>query len=141
MERGAPPSSTAEAGNEAAAGSSIEAATAQEKCKAKPAGTRRTKLVKVTQEYIDCILKDREERPPGPFPKRSLESIDKLHADATELREEVCSAWAQAAALMNSLREEEGEILRQWQDTGSAMREIEIGDSDEDVEVPDENGD
>jgi len=98
------------AGNKAG----IEAAAV----KAKPAVTRKTKMIKVEQSYIDSLLAFRSACPPRP-----------LFTEFTDngLRR----SCEKAAALLKIKQEKDDEILKQYNAYGCAYWEVEIRDEDE----------
>lgn len=94
------------------------------------ASSRKTKLVRVKQGYIDWIIKQRAERPhPSTlFPAVSNEAIREMFKDDPTELELALGNWSEAAANMKSVKDKEDEILRQYYVDGYAMEEIKIGD-------------
>ncbi|KAL6637944.1 hypothetical protein ACP70R_025516 [Stipagrostis hirtigluma subsp. patula] len=120
---------TGAAGKEEGAAAVNGMATAsEEEGKAKAAVGKKTKLVRVKQEFIDGLLA----RPRKPFKGISAEFMDKI--PDPKLRKSLQASMARTAALMKKLRDEEEDILEQYRTKGFAMEEIEI-EGDEDMAV------
>ncbi|KAL6654353.1 hypothetical protein ACP70R_007818 [Stipagrostis hirtigluma subsp. patula] len=90
---------------------------------------KRTKVVRVKQGYIDCVL--RQQRTARPYPVLSDETIAKLHSKPED-QERLRSLHAQAMALTKKMQDEDADILHQYRTKGYAVQEIEIGDVDDD---------
>ncbi|CAO2149902.1 unnamed protein product [Urochloa humidicola] len=89
----------------------------------------RTKLVRVKQGYIDCLLRE-------PTPKVPEEVIDNMSGD---LREQLRTAQDEARAYMQRLVDKDLDVLEQYRTKGYAMEEVEVYDDEEDVEVYDDD--
>ncbi|RCV09812.1 hypothetical protein SETIT_2G059500v2 [Setaria italica] len=96
-------------------------------------GKKRTKLVRVKQEYIDWILVKRKVLPRRPFPSLSDEVLDGVFRAKPELRERLRRDFAECAALMKKIHDDEDDILEQYHAKGYAMQEIEIRDDEGEV--------
>jgi len=81
--------------------------------KAKPAGTRKTKMIKVEQSYIDSLLAFRLACPPRP-----------LFTDFTD--KALRPSCEKAAALLKIKQEMDDEILKQYNAYGSAYWEVDV---------------
>lgn len=103
-----------------------KAATTTDGSGVETTGGRRTKLVRVQQRYIDCLLK---RTPVGPFRTLSDETIDAVY-ETPEKREWYLRFQAETAALLKA-KDKEDAILEQYREHGFAMEEVLVGDDDD----------
>ncbi|KAL6654354.1 hypothetical protein ACP70R_007819 [Stipagrostis hirtigluma subsp. patula] len=87
---------------------------------------KRTKVVRVEQEYMDWLLKL---YPRPPFPVVSEESIRGL---TPEQREAFLALMADCAAATKQTRQEQEAILEQYRSKGYAEKEVVVTDDEED---------
>ncbi|CAO2038075.1 unnamed protein product [Urochloa humidicola] len=97
--------------------------------KAKPAEGKKTKIVRVKQEYIDLLISRCPLKPPFPFiPEEGILLLDPKEQEKTR------DLQARIAALNKEALDEEEDILEQYHLKGYAEREVEVKDLDEDEE-------
>ncbi|KAF8664776.1 hypothetical protein HU200_054498 [Digitaria exilis] len=104
-----------------------EDASVNEKTVAEGKKKKRTKTVRVHQEFIDGIL---EEYPFRPFPGEPQE-LEKNIEDP-EARERLRVMLAPVTAIVKEARDMEEAIIKQYLAQGYAEEEVEVSDDDDD---------